>query len=107
MVQPIAMLSLLARGPGQDHEFPITVAVGAPYEDGTGSWACPVVVTGLHDRLADIVGEDSLQALCLAIQLAGRLLAAFVARGGHLRSPGDEPTEAFPLEAYFGTLGSP
>ncbi len=62
-------------------------------------------LAGLHERLPDIVGEDSLQALCLAIALVGKLLAAFVNCGGQLRSSGDDAGDRFPLDAYFGTSG--
>src|SRR5215208_2728369 len=100
--QPIATLSLLARMAEMREEFPVKVSIGTPYALANGSWACPVELDGLHDRPADIVGEDSLQALCLAVQFAGNLLAAFVRRGGTLRSPDDLPEDSFPLEAYFG-----
>jgi hypothetical protein len=104
--QPIATLSLLGSSAPTHEEFHISVSVGAPYLRANGSWACPVELQGLHDRVADIVAEDSLQALCLAIQLAGKLLADFVRRGGRLWSAGDTPEDSFPLEAYFGDLGS-
>jgi hypothetical protein len=86
-----------------DEEFPIEVSVGTPYLRPNGSWGCPVEIAGLYDRLPDMVGEDSFQALCLAIRLCGRLLASFVERGGQLRNQGDEEDDPFPLDAYFGT----
>jgi hypothetical protein len=79
------------------------VAIGQPYPRPDGSWACPVELSGLHDRLHDMIGEDSLQALCLAMRLCGKLLTAFVESGGHLRNEGDDPEDSFPLEAYFKT----
>lgn len=106
MEQPIATLSLVGRLAQTPEEFPVTVSIGTPYPRGNGSWACSVELKGLHDRLADIVGDDSLQALCLAVQFAGTLLAAFIRRGGQLRNPGDDLEDSFSLEAYFGAPGS-
>jgi hypothetical protein len=104
--QPIATLSLLGRLAHTEKEFPVQVSIGTPYSRDNGTWACPVELKGIHDRVADIVGDDSLQALCLAVQFAGKLLAAFVHRGGRLRSSRDDPEDSFPLEAYFGGAGS-
>jgi hypothetical protein len=104
--QPIATLSLLGRLAQTQEEFPVTVSIGTPYPRGNGSWACPVELKGLHERLADIVGDNSLQALCLAVQLAGTLLAAFIRGGGRLRNPGDDPEDSFSLEGYFGAPGN-
>jgi hypothetical protein len=104
--QPIATLSLLGRLAHSPKEFPVQVSLGAPYSRDNGSWACPVELKGIHDPVADIVGDDSLQALCLAVQFAGRFLAAFVERGGRLRTAGDDLEDSFPLDAYFGDAGS-
>src|SRR5712691_9104296 len=62
----------------------VTVAVGHPYPTSEGDWVCPVEIAGLHGRLKDIVGTDSLQALSLAIRLAHDLLTSFVAAGGRI-----------------------
>src|SRR5262245_9666671 len=78
----------------------VTVAIGHPYPTISGDWACPVEIDGLHGRLADMHGIDSLQALCLAIRLAGRLLHAFEASGGRILDPATE--EAVTLDGYFG-----
>ena len=79
----------------------VTVAIGHPYPTSEGDWACAVEVAGLHGRLKDIVGADSLQALCLAIRAAHDLLASFVADGGRVLDPrtGDEVD----LDAQFGS----
>ena len=106
MEQQIATLSLLGRLAHTQEEFPVEVSIGRPYSRDNGSWACPVELKGIHDRVAVIVGDDSLQALCLAVQFAGKLLVAFVQRGGRLRGSGDDPEDSFPLEAYFGGAGS-
>jgi hypothetical protein len=104
--QAIATLSLLGRSDQSAAEFPVTVSIGAPYSRANGSWACPVELTGLHASPAEIAGDDSLQALCLGVQFAGKLLTAFVQRGGRLRTPDDDPEDLFPLEAYFFQPGS-
>jgi len=78
----------------------VTVAIGHPYPTGAGDWACPVEIDGLHGRLVDICGIDSLQALCLAIRLVEERLRAFAAAGGRILDPATE--EAVVLEGYFG-----
>jgi hypothetical protein len=78
---------------------PVTVAVGQPYPTIEGDWACPAEIAGLHGRLADIHGADSLQTLCLAIKLAGCLLASFVSEGGRVRDP--KTGKEVELDSYF------
>jgi hypothetical protein len=65
-------------------EFQLTISVGAPYEISEQEWACPVSVLGLHDRLHDMHGVDSWQAMQLAYQLIAQLLSYFVEDGGRL-----------------------
>ena len=79
--------------------FEITVEVGKPYQygDDPEEWACSVSLKPLYSRLSDIRGEDSFQALCLAIRFVHSLLQGFVEDGGTLTHEGGE---AFPLEAY-------
>jgi uncharacterized protein DUF6968 len=79
--------------------LPVTVAVGHPYPTIEGDWACPVAMTGLHGRLTDVHGTDSLQALCLGIKLVGNLLASFVAEGGRILDP--KTGEGVELDTYF------
>ena len=62
----------------------VTVEIGRPYRAPEGEWACPVAVRGLHNRLPDVRGEDSLQALCLAASLVRMLLAGFIEDGGKI-----------------------
>jgi hypothetical protein len=95
MAPAVASVSIDAISP-KGEAFVIEMAVGAPYRCETGEWACPIALGGLYDRLADIHGEDSFQALCLAIRLAQDLLWDFREKGGKLLSG----TEDFPLEAY-------
>jgi hypothetical protein len=66
----------------------VTIAVGHPYPTSEGDWACPVEIDGLQGRLEDIAGEDSMQALCLAIRTARDLLTSFMADGGRVLDPG-------------------
>ena len=77
----------------------IRLRVGRPYKMDTDpeTWACPVSLEPLYPRLADIVGNSSLQSLCLATRLALYLLGGFKEDGGRLLH--DDGTE-FPLEAY-------
>ncbi|HEY3814159.1 MAG TPA: hypothetical protein VGL66_13120 [Caulobacteraceae bacterium] len=91
----VASISIDAVSP-EGETFVVELAVGMPYQCETGEWACPVALGGLYDRLSDIRGEDSFQALCLAIRLAQDLLQDFCEKGGKLLMG----TEDFPLEAY-------
>jgi hypothetical protein len=105
MMQSIAELRLSGvRADGS--VVPITVSVGQPYQHER-HWRCPISLVGIDDHLADIAGEDSLQALCLGLRLLGLRLADFLARGGRLFVEGsgpDDPETELPLAAYFGTL---
>jgi len=59
---------------------------------------------GLHDRLRDVHGEDSLQALCLALSLARQLLTSFVEDGGRVVYAGTDSDYA--IDATFSAIGS-
>lgn len=89
----------------------VTVALGRPYQDAhLGAWRCPVRLDGMFSRLADIAGEDSLQALLLALRLVHQQLAHAEAQGAKLLSPGGRPEDPgcrFDLDSYFGGLGGP
>jgi hypothetical protein len=91
----VASISIDAVSP-EGEAFVIELEVGTPYQCETGEWACPIALGGLNDGLRDIHGEDSFQALCLAIRLAQDLLQGFREKGGKLLMG----TEDFPLEAY-------
>ena len=82
--------------PPEGEAFVIKLEVGTPYQCDTGEWACPIALGGLDDRLSEIHGENSFQALCLAIRLVQDLLQGFRERGGKLLMG----TEDFPREAY-------
>lgn len=93
----IANLAIDAKAPGGD-PFVINIEIGAPYRHARyEAWACDLSLAPLHEDLRPAVAQDSLQALCLALRLAGSLLEGFVQRGGVLSMEG----ERFPLEAYF------
>jgi hypothetical protein len=79
--------------------LPIRAGVGVPHAGGAGEWRCPVWLDGLHPLLPAMAGEDALQALGLAWQLLGQLLAGFVATGGRLEFASGG---GVPLAAYFG-----
>lgn len=64
--------------------FEIRLAVGRPYRTESGNWACPVAMDGFHERLNDIHGESSWQALMLAIRLVKVLLGLFIESGGKI-----------------------
>ena len=67
------------RGP-----FELEVQLGIPYQVSDSEWACSVGLPGLHERLSDMHGVDSWQALMLARRLARTLLDGFVEDGGKL-----------------------
>ena len=62
----------------------LRIAIGQPYQVDDVSWACPVIVDGLHKKFKDIVGIDSWQALNLAIALVRQLLGYYVEDGAEL-----------------------
>ena len=87
-----------------------TIAVGQPYHDAQWrAWRCPVRLDGLARPLPDIGGDDSLQALLLALRLAHQELARAEANGARLLCVGEEPDDPesrFDLKVYFGGLGT-
>lgn len=52
----------------------VTLRIGKPYRVSDGDWACPVEAVGLFERLTDIYGVDSFQALFLAQSLLRNLM---------------------------------
>jgi hypothetical protein len=99
----VAQLEVHATAPSGERR-PVRVWVGTPVQESTGEWRCPAGLEGLYDDLGVMRGEDALQAVCLEIGLCATLLREHVAAGGRLQYPGGEE---FPVEAYFGWLGSP
>lgn len=84
------------------------VEIGKPYQAETGEWSCPLSLGELYPKLPDITGEDSLQALCLALSLARQLLTHFFDAGGRILLAGtdSETHREFPLDAYFSRIGT-
>jgi hypothetical protein len=80
------------------------VEIAKPYQAETGEWACPLSLGELYPRLPDVNGEDSLQALCLALSLARLLLTYFVEDGGRILIAGTD--SEFPVDAYFSRVGT-
>jgi hypothetical protein len=81
----------------------VIAEIGRPYDTGAGDWACPVSLRRLYDRLTDIRGVDSLQALCLAASLLRNLLTSFVDDGGRVLHPEDE--SEVDINATFSGVG--
>jgi hypothetical protein len=61
-----------------DLQKSVTLVVGQPVRsdiaDESDPWWCPIQLRGLDDRVHSIAGEDSLQALVLALEFARTLL---------------------------------
>jgi len=66
------------------HGFEIRLMIGKPYQTDSGEWACPLALSGLHDRLHDMYGIDSWQSMIVAIRLMKLLLGFFIEAGGKL-----------------------
>jgi hypothetical protein len=104
MAELIAEETLIAvRRSGERVE--VRAGVGHPYHIGGSEWACPVSLAGLHERLHDVHGNSSLQALCLAASLLRQLLTYFVQDGGELRHR--DGRDAFDISACFSGTGRP
>ena len=79
--------------------FTSTLRVARPLPNVRGMWSCSLSMVGFFDEARPLHGDDSLQALCLALAHAHGQLEAFVSGGGRLFIPGS--TDEFPLNAYF------
>jgi hypothetical protein len=107
MTALIAHLDLVFAPPGEPAAT-YRVGVGAPEPRG-GHWVCSVASGPVHPGPAAIAGDDSLQALTLAVGHLRAMLQAFVDGGGRLGFPGDADPAGRPpdaaaalLRAYFG-----
>jgi len=80
--------------------------VRAPRPKGGDPWWCPVQITGLgKSRLEQISGEDSLQALILALEFTGRTLPAEADRvGARLQWLGERENLVFANTFMSGML---
>jgi hypothetical protein len=89
------------------------IGIGMPFP-GPPNATCTYALDGLDEPIEParhLNGEDTLQALLLAVQFVGMRLQHFVSRGGRVvfRVEGTEPAELeddidFPLASYFGPL---
>lgn len=62
----------------------VTLTISMPSARSGGGWRAPVQLKGLEDRVHDIAGMDSWQALSLAMRFAGARLGHFVDSGWKL-----------------------
>ena len=81
----------------------VVASIGLPYRVGPEEWACPASLAGLHERLHDVHGASSLQALCLAASLLRQLLTGFVEDGGRLLH--DDGAQVFSIASCFSGVG--
>lgn len=96
---PIANITIKAVG-ADGETFPLDIAVGVPFvSEPHGTWACPLTLHPLWSKPNEVAGEDSLQALCLALRVARSMLDSFCEDGGQLLFNDGTP---FPLDTYFG-----
>jgi len=98
MDAPIASLKLIEIAPGGTRT-PIHVQIGCPRPDGRGAWACAILLGRLDSKPRVVYGEDSLQALCLALRLVRAQLEGVLERGHRLVDADDGGD--FALETYF------
>ena len=87
----------------KDERYTLVVQIGQPYRVQEMEWACPVKIRGLYDRLPDVRGVDSLQALCQAASLVRSLLEGYVENGGKLVHVSTNDT--YELEPTFSGVG--
>ena len=101
MNEPIATLDLL-KVASTETQVPIHVEIACPRLDADGVWTCTVLVQGLDDKPRDVYGQDSLQALCLALRLVSTHLQCAGVRGQRLVYA-DGKTE-FSVSNYFKAI---
>jgi hypothetical protein len=78
------------------HEVTLTVLMPSPRSGG--GWRAPVRLKGLEDRVHNIAGMDSWQALSLAMRFAGARLDHFIEDGWKLYW--DKSETPFSLEHF-------
>jgi hypothetical protein len=83
----------------------VEIRIGAPTPTVHGSWQCHVELDGVDEALPPIEGDDSLQALGLALQFAALRVRHVLAQGHRLVHPGTDDDVS--LEAYFGPVSLP
>ena len=102
-MDPVATLALVELAPDGTRS-PVCAQIWRPRHDERSSWACPVLVSTINETPRNIYGEDSMQALCLAVRFVHLMLQSVVERGSRLLNSEDD--EDFPLQTYFGATTS-
>ena len=85
MKTKIADRKMIFAKPGQEESI-VRISIGMPYKVDEVQWSCPVALDGIYEKLADISGTGSFQALMLAQKLLRTLLRGLVEDGGQLLS---------------------
>lgn len=100
---PAAEMTVYALRNGQPER--LRLAVGVPYLNDDGAWACAVEFEGAYARLSDVVGVNSWHALALAMGLLHSLLGHYVDSGGRLFW--EEGGDAMQLSDLFPQFRAP
>ncbi len=86
------------------------IRIEKPYAVDDNECRCAVIIDGLHERMPDVSGSSTLEALLLGVCLCASLLKGFVESGGRiLRFDDDEDLESeelFDVEACFRPLAA-
>ena len=98
MNSPIVTLNVVEVA-ADGSRIPIRVELDQPRPHERGGWACKVSVDGYDSFSHDVAGEDSLQALCLALRMVRFHLGRPLSRGSRLVYP--DASGDLPLQAYF------
>jgi hypothetical protein len=100
----IAAMELIGVSASGD-ELSFVVGVGQPRRQPTGEWACPTLWHDVQEpRL--IYGDESLQALGLALSLIRQRLEDFLEKGGRLFLPeGRGELSRDDIAAWFSRVG--
>ncbi len=84
---------------------PGRIAIGEPEEVSGVEARCAVLLEGL-DPVHEARGDSTLQALALALRLAGRRLHDFCSSGGRVEYPDHEGGGDVDLDALLGPVYS-
>ena len=103
----IAQIKLIRVIPA-GNRLPVQIQIGKPHKKATG-WECPTSVEGLglQNSTPALRGENSLQSLCLALKLVGKLLDDCIGSGDRFfyeHEDGDTNDHNFEFDSYFGKL---
>ena len=84
------------------------IRIEKPYVVDDSECRCAVIIDGLHERMPDVSGNSTLEALLFAVSLCASLLKSFVESGGRIlrfEEDGDlQSEELFDVEACFRPL---